>query len=111
MGKKGYIKPVSDDNSGVRRYNLSTLYLIGFIKYQLDNGFTLAAAFERSKDIKLKSKIVRTFFEHTFSDVEITNAEKGYGEIDLGDIRTEDGKKYHFKGVLDEHGRYVKIDK
>ena len=109
--KKGYIKPVSDDNSGVRRYNLSTLYLIGFIKYQLDNGFTLAAAFERSKDIKLKSKIVRTFFEHTFSDVEITNAEKGYGEIDLGDIRTEDGKKYHFKGVLDEHGRYVKIDK
>lgn len=109
--KKGYIKPVSDDNSGVRRYNLSTLYLIGFIKYQLDNGFTLAAAFERSKDIKLKSKIVRTFFEHTFSDVKITNAEKGYGEIDLGDIRTEEGKKYHFKGVLDEHGRYVKIDK
>lgn len=59
--KKGYIKPISDDNSGVRRYNLSTLYLIVFIKEQLDNGFTLAAAFERSKDIKLKSKIVRTF--------------------------------------------------
>lgn len=29
--EKGYIKPVSDDNSGVRRYNLSTLYLIVFI--------------------------------------------------------------------------------
>ena len=98
--KKGYIKPISDDNSGVRRYNLSTLYLIVFIKEQLDNGFTLAAAFERSKDIKLKSKIV-----------EITDAEKGYGEIDLGDFRTEDGEKYHFKGVLDAHGRYVKIDK
>ena len=97
--------------SAVRRYNLSTLYLIVFIKEQLDNGFTLAAAFERSKDIKLKSKIVRTFFEHTFSDVEITDAEKGYGEIDLGDFRTEDGEKYHFKGVLDAHGRYVKIDK
>ena len=30
--KKGYIEPISDDNSGVRRYNLSTLYLIVFIR-------------------------------------------------------------------------------
>ena len=101
--EKGYIKPVSDDNSGVRRYNLSTLYLIVFIKEQLDKGFTLAAAFERSKDIRVKSKIVRTFFE-------ITNPDKGYGEIDLGELRTDDGKMYHFKGVVDERGRYVKID-
>lgn len=108
--EKGYIKPVSDDNSGVRRYNLSTLYLIVFIKEQLDKGFTLAAAFERSKDIRVKSKIVRTFFERTFNDVKITNPDKGYGEIDLGELRTDDGKMYHFKGVVDERGRYVKID-
>ena len=60
--EKGYIKPVDDNQSGVRRYTLSTLYLIIFIKTQLDQGFTLSAAFERSKDIKVKSKIVRNFF-------------------------------------------------
>ena len=109
--EKGYIKPISDNKSGVRRYNLSTLYLIVFIKAQLDKGFTLAAAFERSKDIRIKNKIVRTFFEHNFNDVKITNFEKGYGEIDLGELRAQDGTMYHFKGVVDEHGRYVKIDK
>ena len=82
--EKGYIKPVDDNQSGVRRYTLSTLYLIIFIKTQLDQGFTLSAAFERSKDIKVKSKIVRNFFEHTFNDVTITDADKAYGEIDLG---------------------------
>ncbi len=109
--EKGYIKPVPDNQSGVRRYTLSTLYLIIFIKTQLDQGFTLSAAFERSKDIKVKSKIVRNFFEHTFNDVNITDADKAYGEIDLGELLVQNGQKYHFKGVVDEHGRYLKIDK
>ena len=109
--EKGYIKPVDDNQSGVRRYTLSTLYLIIFIKTQLDQGFTLSAAFERSKDIKVKSKIVRNFFEHTFNDVTITDADKAYGEIDLGELLVQDGQKYHFIGVVDEHGRYLKIDK
>ena len=95
--EKGYIKPVDDNQSGVRRYTLSTLYLIIFIKTQLDQGFTLSAAFERSKDIKVKSKIVRNFFEHTFNDVTITDADKAYGEIDLGELLVQDGQKYHFK--------------
>lgn len=109
--EKGYIKPVDDNQSGVRRYTLSTLYLIIFIKTQLDQGFTLSAAFERSKDIKVKSKIVRNFFKHTFNDVTITDADKAYGEIDLGELLVQDGQKYHFKGVVGEHGRYLKIDK
>ncbi len=109
--EKGYIKPVDDNQNGVRRYTLSTLYLIIFIKTQLDQGFTLSAAFERSKDIKVKSKIVRNFFEHTFNDVTITDADKAYGEIDLGELLVQDGQKYHFNGVVDEHGRYLKIDK
>ena len=109
--EKGYIKPVDDNQSGVRRYTLSTLYLIIFIKTQLDQGFTLSAAFERSKDIKVKSKIVRNFFEHTFNDVTITDADKADGEIDLGELLVQEGQKYHFKGVVDERGRYLKIDK
>ena len=99
--EKGYIKPVDDNQSGVRRYTLSTLYLIIFIKTQLDQGFTLSAAFERSKDIKVKSKIVRNFFEHTFNDVTITDADKAYGEIDLGELLVQDVQNYNFKVVLD----------
>ena len=107
---KGYIKPISDDQSGVRRYNLATLYLIGFIKEQLDEGFTLSAAFEHSKDIRLKSRIVHQFFRETFDDVKVTDSTKGYGEIDLGEFQAEDGSMHHFKGVVDEKGQYVKID-
>ena len=59
----------------------------------------------------IESKIVRNFFEHTFNDVTITDADKAYGEIDLGELLVQDGQKYHFNGVVDEHGRYLKIDK
>ena len=107
---KGYIKPISDDQSGVRRYNLATLYLIVFIKEQLDEGLTLSAAFEHSKDIRLKSRIVHQFFRETFDDVKVTNSTKGYGEIDLGEFQAEDGSMHHFKGVVDEKGQYVKMD-
>lgn len=107
---KGYIKPISDDQSGVRRYNLATLYLIVFIKEQLDEGFTLSVAFEHSKDIRLKSRIVHQFFRETFDDVKVTDSTKGYGEIDLGEFQAEDGSMHHFKGVVDEKGQYVKMD-
>ena len=107
---KGYIKPISDDQSGVRRYNLATLYLIVFIKEQLDEGFTLSATFEHSKDIRLKSRIVHQFFRETFDDVKVTDSTKGYGEIDLGEFQAEDGSMHHFKGVVDEKGQYVKMD-
>lgn len=107
---KGYIKPISDDQSGVRRYNLATLYLIVFIKEQLDEDFTLSAAFEHSKDIRLKSRIVHQFFRETFDDVKVTDSTKGYGEIDLGEFQAEDGSMHHFKGVVDEKGQYVKMD-
>ena len=107
---KGYIKPISDDQSGVRRYNLATLYLIVFITEQLDEGCTLSAAFEHSKDIRLKSRIVHQFFRETFDDVKVTDSTKGYGKIDLGEFQAEDGSMHHFKGVVDEKGQYVRMD-
>ena len=71
--KKGYIKPIDDENAGVRRYSLATVYLIAFIKDQLDEGYTLAAAYEKSKDVRVKSKISRKFFKHSFSNITVTN--------------------------------------
>ncbi|WP_304204029.1 MerR family transcriptional regulator [Lactobacillus intestinalis] len=108
--KKGYIKPIDDENAGVRRYSLATVYLIAFIKDQLDEGYTLAAAYEKSKDVRVKSKISRKFFKHSFSNITVTDYDKAYGEIDLGEIHSKDGESRQLKGIVDENGSYYRID-
>ena len=54
--QKGYIKPI-DEKSGVRHYSLATVYLIAFIKDQLDKGYTLDAAVKNSKEARARSRI------------------------------------------------------
>ena len=107
--QKGFIKPVEDKSSGVRRYNLGTVFMIAFIKKYLDCGYTLAAAYEKSKNVKTKNIIMRKFFQSTFSDIVITDEEHAYGEIDLGDVRINNDEKYHVKGVIDKNGSYFKV--
>lgn len=110
--QKGYIKPVEDEKSCVRRYNLGTVYLIAFIKYQLDKGYTLSAAYNSSKDIRVKSKIIRKFIQNQFGDIEITNHDHAYGKISLGNVKDKDGKNHKVKGIIDEKGnRFVIEDK
>ena len=103
-------KSIDDENAGVRRYSLATVYLIAFIKDQLDEGYTLAAAYEKSKDVRVKSKISRKFFKHSFSNITVTNYDKAYGEIDLGEIHSKDGESRQLKGIVDENGSYYRID-
>lgn len=105
--QKGYIKPI-DDKSGVRRYSLATVFLIGFIKDQLDEGYTLSAAVQHSKDIRVKSKIARKFLRSTFEKIEITDFEKGYGTIKLGQVDTQD-KKIDIEGVIDDKGSHFEL--
>lgn len=81
--KKGYIKPINE-GSGVRHYSLATVYLIAFIKDQLDAGYTLEAAFKKSKEIRIKSKIARKLLRNAFDDIEVTDEAKGYGKIEMG---------------------------
>lgn len=50
--EKGYIKPVDDNQSGVRRYTLSTLYLIIFIKTQLDQDLLYLQPLSAQKILK-----------------------------------------------------------
>lgn len=104
--QKGYIKPVEDEKSGVRRYSLGTVYLIAFIKDHLDQGFTLTTAYEKSKDVKVKNKVIQKLFQTTFSDVVVTDEEHAYGEIDLGKVKIDDHEDYRIKGVVDEKGNY-----
>lgn len=105
--QKGYIKPI-DEKSGVRHYSLATVYLIAFIKDQLDAGFTLDAAVKKSKEVRIKSKIARKLLRSAFDDIEVTDEEKGYGEIRMGEIEVGD-KKAEVIGIVDENGSHFEL--
>ncbi|WP_265668123.1 MerR family transcriptional regulator [Lactobacillus amylovorus] len=105
--QKGYIKPI-DEKSGVRHYSLATVYLIAFIKDQLDAGYTLDAAVKKSKEVRIKSKIARKLLRNAFDDIEVTDEEKGYGEIRMGEIEVGD-KKAEVIGIVDENGSHFEL--
>uniref|UniRef100_UPI003F554DE2 MerR family transcriptional regulator n=1 Tax=Lactobacillus acidophilus TaxID=1579 RepID=UPI003F554DE2 len=105
--QKGYIKPVTE-KSGVRHYSLATVYLIAFIKDQLDAGYTLDAAVKKSKEVRVKSKIARRLLRNTFDDIEVTDEEKGYGEIKMGTVKIGD-KKAEVMGIVDENGSHFEL--
>lgn len=105
--KKGYIKPINED-SGVRHYSLATVYLIAFIKDQLDAGYTLEAAFKKSKEIRIKSKIARKLLRNAFDDIEVTDEAKGYGKIEMGTIKVGD-KNAEVVGIVDEDGSHFEL--
>ena len=79
--KKGYIKPINEE-SGVRHYSLATVYLIAFIKDQLDAGYTLEAAVKKSKEVRVKSMIGRRLLHDAFDDVEITDENGSHFELE-----------------------------
>lgn len=105
--KKGYIKPINE-GSGVRHYSLATFYLIAFIKDQLDAGYTLEAAFKKSKEIRIKSKIARKLLRNAFDDIEVTDEAKGYGKIEMGTIKVGD-KNAEVVGIVDEDGSHFEL--
>lgn len=105
--KKGYIKPINE-GSGVRHYSLATVYLIAFIKDQLDAGYTLETAVKKSKEIRIKSKIARKLLRNAFDDIEVTDEAKGYGKIEIGTIKVGD-KNAEVVGIVDEDGRHFEL--
>lgn len=106
--QKGYIKPI-DEKSGVRHYSLATVYLIAFIKDRLDAGYTLEAAVEKSKEVRVKSKIARKLMRNIFDDIEVTNEEKGYGKIKVNAIK-DDKQEIKLIGVVDENGSHFEVE-
>jgi hypothetical protein len=108
--QKGYIKPV-DEDSGVRHYSLSTVYLIAFIKTQLDKGYTLEAAVKKSKEVKARTDIIRRLMRTVFDQIKITNPDKGYGEIKFNVKVTPDNEPMSLLGIVDENGSYFEVKK
>ena len=105
--KKGYIKPINEE-SGVRHYSLATVYLIAFIKDQLDAGYTLEAV-KKSKEVRVKSMIGRRLLHDAFDDVEITDEEKAYGKMKMGEVVLGD-KKAEVIGIVDENGSHFELE-
>ena len=105
--KKVYIEPINA-GSGVRHYSLATVYLIAFIKDQLDAGYTLEAAFKKSKEIRIKSKIARKLLRNAFDDIEVTDEAKGYGKSEMGTRKVGD-KKAEAVGSVDEDGSHFEV--
>lgn len=106
--KKGYIKPINEE-SGVRHYSLATVYLIAFIKDQLDAGYTLEAAVKKSKEVRVKSMIGRRLLHDAFDDVKITDEEKAYGKMKMGEVVLGD-KKAEVIGIVDENGSHFELE-
>ena len=106
--KKGYIKPINEE-SGVRHYSLATVYLIAFIKDQLDAGYTLESAVKKSKEVRVKSMIGRRLLHDAFDDVEITDEEKAYGKRKMGEVVLGD-KKAEVIGIVDENGSHFELE-
>lgn len=106
--KKGYIKPINEE-SGVRHYSLATVYLIAFIKDQLDAGYTLEAAVKKSKEVRVKSMIGGRLLHDAFDDVEITDEEKAYGKMKMGEVVLGD-KKAEVIGIVDENGSHFELE-
>ena len=92
----------------MRHYSLATVYLIAFIKDQLDAGYTLEAAFKKSKEIRIKSKIARKLLRNAFDDIEVTDEAKGYGKIEMGTIKVGD-KNAEVVGIVDEDGSHFEL--
>ena len=56
----------------------------------------------------MKSKIARRLLRNTFDDIEVTDEEKGYGEIKMGTVKIGD-KKAEVMGIVDENGSHFEL--
>ena len=100
--EKGYIKPISDNEKGVRKYNFLMAGRCAQIKEYLDEGYTLSKAYEKTIEVEEKRKVIRNFLskQHGNFEVEITDSKQSFGEIDLG--ATGEGKELY--GIVNADG-------
>ena len=63
---------------------------------------------KKSKEARIKSKIARKLLRNAFDDIEVTDEEKGYGEIRMGKIEVGN-KKAEVIGIVDENGSHFEL--
>ncbi|KRL38308.1 MerR family transcriptional regulator [Liquorilactobacillus uvarum] len=102
--EKGYIQAVPSKKNTTRKYKFEMSYKVQAIKRYLDEGYTLAKSVEQAEKLRQKFEIWKKFIMEKVEKVEITDAEKEYGVIDLGCFDENQQKKVY--GVVDENGCY-----
>lgn len=107
--EKGYIEPLST-SKGVRSYNLQTVILIAFLKDQIDEGYTLAAAVKKSEQTKQKMRMLSEFMREANKDLEVINDQddETSGIIKFGEISSDNGERFELEGIVNpEEKRFV----
>lgn len=105
--KKGYIKSIQGKKNQSHKYTIKTLGTVMGIKYYLNQGFTLKAAFEKQNQKKDLFTAIRTFAINRVSDIEF--ADNGNIKIDLGTIANQPTQ--HIVGVVSpEHQTKMVIE-
>lgn len=101
--QKNYIHSIrTAEKNTVHRYSYGTLMRVHFIKMMLDNGFTLAAAVERSDQHGAQMEMMRVFMMSAFQGMEERD---GHHMINLGYF-DEDHTKQLFCFIQDEKPHY-----
>lgn len=105
--EKGYIQARQDCGGGVRKYGLRAYFTVASIKEYLDQGYTLATSVKKAELSHARITVWNKFTLSAKSTIEVTDFEKGYGQIDFGTI--EQLPNLHLYGIVDENGSHIRV--
>lgn len=97
--KKGYIKSIQGQKNQSHKYTLQTLGTVMGIKYYLNQGFTLATAFEKQNRQRGLFNSVKSFAVGNVQDIQMKD---DHFEIDLGEVDNAPGQR--IVAVVDNDG-------
>lgn len=96
--RKGYISSEQDEQNKNHYFSLVTLLQVYIIKMYLDQGYTLMVAVQKERERRKNYSIFKQFIVDRVMGIKENN---GCGEIDLGPLNDESGKKVV---AIVEHG-------
>ena len=97
--KKGYIHSRQNQKNQSHKYTLKTLATVAGLKFYLDQGFTLATAFQKQNQQRDLHQSVKTFMMKRIHDVQEKSKQV---EIDLGVVANAPGKRV--VAIVDQNG-------
>lgn len=105
--KKGYIQSTQGQKNQSHKYTLQTLGTVMGIKYYLNQGFTLKAAFEKQSQQRNLFNSVKSFALARVQDIHLADNQV---EIDLGTLDSDPQKRVMARVDQDGHTKII-LDK
>lgn len=97
--KKGFINSLQEQKNQNHKYTRDTLVTVMGIKYYLNQGFTLQAAYEKQREQRGMFRSVKTFSYDRVKDIDMKD---GHVEMDLGPL--DDDSTKEVVALLNEKG-------